>query len=152
MEAGSVSRRVVLDRLAWLDRMLGEIRRLPLDDREAFMADSRNAWTAESCLRRALEAIFDIGRHVLAKGFAQGSTEYKEVASRLAEHQVLSAGEANLLRRLAGYRNRMVHFYHEVSPDELFDLCRHHLDDLATIGDAYRRWLRGHEALLADTL
>ena len=62
MTPGSLSRRVVLDRLAWIDRMILEIQRLPLKDRETFFADSRNLWTAESCLRRALEALFDLAR------------------------------------------------------------------------------------------
>ena len=24
----------------------------------------------------------------------------------------------------------MVHFYHEISPEELFDICAHHLDEI----------------------
>jgi len=31
--------------------MLGEIRELPLGDREALFSDRWNLWTAESCLR-----------------------------------------------------------------------------------------------------
>lgn len=42
MLPGKLSKRVVTDRLAWVDRMLGEIRSLPLQSQSAFMADSRN--------------------------------------------------------------------------------------------------------------
>ena len=66
-----ISQRVVADRLDWIGRMLGEIRSLPLDDKESFFTDNRNIWTADACLRRALEALFDLGRHILAKGFGQ---------------------------------------------------------------------------------
>ena len=31
--------------------------------------------------------------------------------------------EADLLQILAGYRNRLVHFYHEVSVEELYEIC-----------------------------
>ena len=75
-----------------------------------FFADRRNVWTAESCFRRALEALLDLGRHILTKGFSLGVSEYKEIATRLGEQGVLSQGEAELLRTLAGYRNRLVHF------------------------------------------
>lgn len=51
--------------------MVQTIRELPLEDREAFFADNRNIWTADSCLRRGLEALFDLGRHILAKGFGE---------------------------------------------------------------------------------
>lgn len=63
MTPGSISKRIVLDRLTWVDRMLAEIRSLPLSDQQVFFSDGRNVWTAESCLRRALEALFDLGRH-----------------------------------------------------------------------------------------
>ncbi len=50
MMAEKISKRVVVDRLAWIEQMTGEIRALPLNDREAFFADQRNVWAAESCL------------------------------------------------------------------------------------------------------
>ena len=34
---------------------------------EDFLADKRNPASTESFLRRCIEAIFDIGRHILAK-------------------------------------------------------------------------------------
>jgi uncharacterized protein YutE (UPF0331/DUF86 family) len=124
--------------------MVAAIRRLPLEDRQAFFSDSRNAMTAESGLRRALEALFDLGRHILAKGFGSGVTEYKEIATRLHEEQVLSDNDARLLMILAGYRNRLVHFYHEVAPDELYEICKNQLTDIEKIADGYRKWISQH--------
>ncbi len=95
MLPGKISKRVVSDRLAWVDRMLGEIRTLPLNSKPDFMQDSRNFWTAESCLRHALEALFDIGRHIVAKGFTEGVTEYKGIASALKRRKVISDKDMN---------------------------------------------------------
>ncbi len=145
MVPGRIERRVVIDRLAWVDRMLAEIRALPLQDKSEFLADSRNVWAAESCLRRALEALFDLGRHILAKGFGQGVEEYKQIAEELTKAGVLSQEEAQLLRLMAGYRNRLVHFYHDVTPEELFEICTKDLDDVERIADAFRTWVRDHQ-------
>ena len=150
MTPGKISRRVVADRLAWVERMVAEIRTLPLTDRDAFFADRRNLWTAESCLRRAMEALLDLGRHILAKGFGIGVSEYREIAVRLEEQRVLSVDEAALLRTMAGYRNRLVHFYHEVSPEELYEVCAHRLGDLEQVLAAYRRWLQEHPERLSE--
>jgi len=133
MSPSKVSRKVVLDRIAWIDRMLSAIRALPLTSRADFSADARNIWSAESCLRRALEALFDIGRHLLAKGYGVGISEYREIAAKLAECGVLSADESSLMKTLAGYRNRLVHFYHEVSTDELYEICARELGDLEAV-------------------
>ncbi len=152
MTPGAISKRVVSDRLAWVDLMLGEIRALPLGDREGFFSDRRNVWTAESCLRRGLEALFDLGRHLLAKGFGLGVSEYKEIALRLNEQGVLSQEEAELLQVLAGYRNRLVHFYHEVGADELYEICTFRLMDLEHLASAYRKWLKSHPDYLDGQL
>ncbi len=136
-----ISSKVVADRLDWTMRMVKTIRELPLDDREAFFADNRNIWTADSCLRRALEALLDLGRHILAKGFGVATGEYKGIAIALGEHKVLTADDVALLKILAGYRNRLVHFYHEVSTEELYRVCTNNLHDIEKISEAYRQWL-----------
>ncbi|KAA3662549.1 MAG: DUF86 domain-containing protein [Chloroflexi bacterium] len=152
MTPDKILKRVVLDRLDWVDRMISEIQSLPLQDRDAFLADSRNVWTAESCLRRTLEALLDLGRHILAKGFATGVTTYKEIAKELEMHQVMTMETAVLLKIMAGYRNRMVHFYYEITPDELYEICSTQLNDLIQIRQAYTRWLRANASYLDDQL
>jgi len=152
MSPSKVSRRIVLDRSAWVDRMLHEIRSLPLADHASFLADSRNVWAAESCLRRGIEALFDIGRHVLARGFGRGDVEYREIAAGLGATGVLDTEQSALMRRLAGYRNRLVHFYHEVSSEELFDICSRQAGDLARIRGAFNRWMDAHPEMVDESL
>ena len=65
MVPGKANQRVIADRLDWVQRMTGEIRALPLDSLDAFTGDRRNIGAAESCLRRALEALLDLGRSLL---------------------------------------------------------------------------------------
>ena len=152
MTPRSISKRVTLDRLSLIDNLLKEIRSLPLSDREIFFVDRRNIWAAESCLRRTLEALFDLGRHILAKGFGAGVSEYKEIASGLQKEGILSTEEMDLLRVLAGYRNRLVHFYHEVSVEELYEICTSRLGDVEKIRDALQRWLRDHPEKIDSSL
>jgi hypothetical protein len=45
---------------------------------------------------------------------------------------------------ISGYRNRMVHFYHEIGERELYDICRDRLADIEGISDTLGRWLREH--------
>ena len=132
--------------------MVVQIRALPLSDPVAFMADARNVWTAESCLRRALEALFDIGRHILAKGFGTGVSEYRAIADGLKEKGVLGDEQAAIMKILAGYRNRMVHFYHEVSVEELYQLCSEQLADVTATRDALRNWFDAHQEIVDSTL
>jgi uncharacterized protein YutE (UPF0331/DUF86 family) len=152
MSPGKLNKRVIGDRLAWLDKMVAEIRALPLESFEEFSATPKNVWAAESCLRRALESIFDLGRHILAKGFGMGVTEYKQIASELEKAGVLSRHQTRLLATLAGYRNRMVHFYHEVTFEELYDICHGELDDLLMIRNAFLEWIERNPDKIDETL
>lgn len=152
MVPGKISKRIVSDRLAWVDRMLSEIRALPLESKTSFMQDTRNIWAAESCLRRALEALFDMGRHIAAKGFGEAVTEYKEIASTLNRRNIISASDLELMKKLAGYRNRLVHFYHDVSADELFEICASHLGDIEQVVNALRSWLANNPNIMDETL
>ena len=102
-------------------------------------------------LRRALEALLDLGRHVLAKGFTVAPAEYKEVADELTRAGVLSERDSALLRQMAGYRNRLVHFYHEISQEELYALCSLHLPEVEHVCEAVLKWLQGHPDKLDRT-
>ncbi|HDD53586.1 MAG TPA: DUF86 domain-containing protein, partial [Thermosulfidibacter takaii] len=124
MTAGKISKGVVSERISFIREMMRCIQELPLDDMEKFLEDKRNAASAESYLRRALEALLDLGRHILAKGFGYPVAEYKEIARGLLEKKVLNEREAELLTKMAGYRNRMTHFYHEITSEELYNICR----------------------------
>lgn len=152
MTASQANHKVVLDRLDWVDRMVEDIRSLPLSTYDEFINDRRNAAAAESCLRRALEALLDLGRHLLAKVYATSVTEYKKIAEELAARRVLSEPTARQLRVLAGYRNRLVHFYHQIPPDELYQICASQLDDLLLVRHAFADWIKENPDCIDDTL
>ncbi|MGD9347171.1 MAG: DUF86 domain-containing protein, partial [Candidatus Aminicenantes bacterium] len=69
-------------------------------------------------------------------------TEYKEISKSLFERKILHKKDADVLRKMAGYRNRMVHFYHEISPEELQEICAHHLDEIELLLDRLLDWVR----------
>ena len=99
---------------------------------------------AESFLRRTLEAIFDVGRHVLAKsGFLELAGEYKSIARGLSERGFIDKQLGEVLVEMAGYRNRMVHLYNEVTADELHSIIANHLADIREFARQMRASLQG---------
>ncbi|MFO7876678.1 MAG: DUF86 domain-containing protein [Desulfovermiculus sp.] len=152
MSPGRVSQRIVADRISWVQTMLADIQSLPLESFEQFTQERRTMWAAESCMRRALEAMLDLGRHVAAKGLGKGVSEYKEIASHLAQAGILSAETAQLMKQMAGYRNRLVHFYHEVSTEELYTLCANNLEDIRAVIQEITDWLNSHPQIMDSEL
>ena len=124
--------------------MLDGIRSLPLDDVNAFTADPRMVAAGDSYLRRALEALLDLARHVLAKGFSRAPAEYAEVARQLGEVGIVDAQLAERLGIMARYRNRMVHFYDEITDKELYEILARELGDIEAVVSAVITWIAAH--------
>ncbi len=99
---------------------------------------------AQSYVRRALEALLDLGRHVLAKGLGKGVLEYKQVAVALQREGLLDERTGSALVEMAGYRNRLVHFYDEVGAGELYEICTRRLDDVRDVRGQLLAWLRAN--------
>jgi len=59
----------------------------------------------------------------------------------------MSAEDSGLMRQMAGYRIRMVHFYHEVTPEELYDVCSNHLHEIRKLLDQLMKWVREQRGL-----
>lgn len=60
--------------------------------------------------------------------------------------------EGEKLRRMAGYRNRMVHYYQEISNRELYQICSEELGDLEYILSAFLTWIKDHPGSVDQTL
>lgn len=101
---------------------------------EQFSTDPKEFAVAEHHLRRALEAVFDIAGHIISRfSYAPGKRPktMKEIARALGEKGVLDKEFAeNRLVKMAGYRNRLVHFYDEITPPELYRIVTRDLGDL----------------------
>jgi uncharacterized protein YutE (UPF0331/DUF86 family) len=139
MTRGKVDLKIVTDRLEIAAACLRGLRSLPIGSREEFLADPRNPAAAESFLRRALEALLDVARHLLAKAYGEGAVEYRLVAVRAAEHGlIVDRAAAEKFTQLAGYRNRLTHFYAEITPQELLHIVTGELGDIERVAAELR--------------
>ncbi len=140
MTPTQVDLKVVTTRLEIVEASLRHLRALPAGTRVEFLADERNPAAAESHLRRAIEALLDVARHLLAKGFGEGPLEYRQVARRAAERGLVAdPAVAHTFYLLAGYRNRLTHFYSEVTSEELFEIVTQRLGDLTAVAAELRQ-------------
>ncbi|MDP3997805.1 MAG: DUF86 domain-containing protein [bacterium] len=94
-----------------------------------FRKEGNNYAITEHHFRRALEGVLTIGTHLLSRLPAK-TNDYQEVIVSLGKHGVVPEEFAAQNRKLAGYRNRLVHLYWEISDKELHDVIKRHLGDL----------------------
>lgn len=125
-----VNKKVIKEKLFIIEGSLSRLRQFQSSSLEEFQKGDCFA-IAEHHLRRTLEAMLEIGTHILSRipGAKPGS--YKDIARLLGEHDVLPRDFADKeLTQMAKYRNRLIHFYDEIKPNELYSIIRNDLPDL----------------------
>ena len=104
---------------------------------------------AQYHLHRALEGVFHIAAHILSRipGCNQGGT-YKDMARLLGEKGIVDPRFAQTkLQAMAGYRNRLVHFYAEITPKEMYHLINNDLQDIETFLKAVKSVLKNFSVI-----
>ena len=140
----------VRENLSLIGSFLEKLGRLAALSKAEFLADVRNPAAAESFLRRSIEAMFDISRHILSKSYEFKSLEYKDVAQALGAKKIVPPEYADTLVKMAGYRNRMVHYYKEIKPDELHDILQKDLRDIERFLVEIEKFLRNYLRQVRD--
>ena len=76
-----------------------------------------------------IEAMLDIGSHIVAReGYGIPHT-YDNVITLLAGNDVFTTEQAGIYVNMVGFRNRIVHLYDEVEPEIVYELITKSLGD-----------------------
>ena len=129
-----IDRERTLAKLDELDGYLGELRSVvPITFHEYQTVEKRRA--CERLLQVSIEVAVDVCS-LLVAGLRLGLPgEENDLFEKLADRGVISRPMADLLRRMKGMRNILVHEYGRVHDDLIFETVAHRLGDF----DEFRR-------------
>ena len=139
--AANVNQRVVQGQTAQVRRSLRRLRELARLPEEEFLSGPDNYAIAEHHLRRCLEAMLDMGRHLIARCGLGAAQEYADVPRLLAEAGALTSDTANDAAALAKLRNRLVHFYWQVDAEEMHQVLSERLSTVESFCREVLDWL-----------
>lgn len=130
MKEVPINKEVLLERIRIIEKSLYKLSNFKAVSLEDFKS-GENFAIAEHYLRRALEAVFDIGNHIISRIPGERVTSYRDIALILGKYNIVSEEFArNKLVKMAGYRNRLVHFYSEITEEEMYKIIQTGLVDL----------------------
>lgn len=119
----------IVKRINGIQVEIAELKNLSRQSLEEFKSGDGHK-LAEYHMHRSLEGVFHIGSHILSRIPGGQAAEYKEIARKLGEFRILDKAYAEgAMTEMAGYRNRIVHFYAEITPDELYEIINNDLGD-----------------------
>lgn len=122
----------ILNRVNGIQGELAELRKLLALPFPKFR-DGVGFKLAQFHLHRAVEGIFHIASHILSRIPGARASGYKDMAIQLGKCKIVDKKFAEgPLKNIAGYRNRLVHFYADITPEEIQDILQNHLKDIET--------------------
>ena len=135
----------VLELIRFIERCTEELKPFSKMNEKDFLSDKKYPPYVESYLRKSLEAVFDIGRHILAKSYGFKEIEYKTIARELGNRKIISEELSEVLIKMAGYRNRMVHFYREITAVELYQIVLNNIGDFDRFNKEISYFIKRYE-------
>lgn len=137
-----IKRDLIMNKLDMIHTSVTRLAQLAALEESDFVGDPDNFAIAEHHLRRSLEGLFDIGRHIMAKKGLGHPKDYRSIITILGQQGIIPADFAGRIAGMAGYRNRLVHGYAEVSAAEMYQLLRTRLEDFNTFSRHILEYLR----------
>ncbi|OGZ96769.1 MAG: hypothetical protein A3J10_02440 [Candidatus Sungbacteria bacterium RIFCSPLOWO2_02_FULL_54_10] len=147
MTAHTLEKDVVVKRINGIQKECAALVRLGTTPFDVFNDEDGTAFQlAQYHLHRALEGVFHISAHILSRIPGGQATQYREMARKMGEYGIVDKAFAGTkLVDMARYRNRLVHFYAEITPPELYGILQDDLGDFETFLHAVKRVLEHPE-------
>lgn len=108
-----------------------------------FAATTQHYWAVEHGLQLAIQALLDVGNHILAAETAHPVEEYRDIIVALGEEGILPPAFAGRILGMAGFRNVLVHRYRQINLREVYDHLQNDLDDFRHFARYVTEWLIG---------
>ena len=121
------------ERLEEKFRHLGEyqavLRELHGVPAQALVGDLVRMGSVKYYLQVSIETCIDVAQHVIASEGFRAPNDYADTFTVLAERGILEPDFAERLRRMAKFRNRLVHLYGTIDDRQVVDVLDKDLGD-----------------------
>ncbi|RUP31978.1 MAG: DUF86 domain-containing protein [Curvibacter sp.] len=120
---------VLLNKAATVERCVARVRQEYEKDPSTFGADFTRQDAAILNLQRACEACLDMGQHLLRRERLGLPQSARDVFGLLAQAGWIEPAQADVMKRMVGFRNIAVHDYQALQLPITLNIIEHHLDD-----------------------
>jgi uncharacterized protein YutE (UPF0331/DUF86 family) len=121
-----------------LARIEGCLRDLDAVDPDVLATDVVQERFAEHTLQIAIQAAVDVAAHIVADARLGDAATNHALFDLLARNGWLDAAQVQVMHRMVGFRNVLVHGYDDVDLRVVADAVRHRRGDLQAFVDAIR--------------
>jgi uncharacterized protein YutE (UPF0331/DUF86 family) len=132
---------VIRKRLNKLDEYLSILNSLQKYSFSEFIGDPEHYGSAERFLQLAIEAISDLGNHVVADLGLGVVNWHSDIPTILTQHEYIDAELKERWIQIIGFRNVLVHDYLDIDRKIVHEALQHRLDDLERLRNVFAQFL-----------
>ena len=132
---------IIRKRINKLDEYLSVLKKLQGYSFDEFEADPEHYGSTERFLHLAIEAIIDMGNHVIAEMNLGVVNWYSDIPRILAEKGYISYELREKWIRMIGFRNTLVHEYIDIDRKIVFDVLQNGIQDLEELKRIFAKFL-----------
>lgn len=136
-----VRREVIRKRLNKLDDYLGILNGLKRYSFQEFIENPEYYGSTERFLHLAIEAVIDLGNHVIAELELGTVNWYSDIPKILAAKGYISGELEDRWIRMTGFRNTLVHEYIDIDRRIVFDVLHNNLQELEELRRVFAQFL-----------
>lgn len=136
-----VKAEVIRKRLNKLDEYLEILHGLGEYSFDEFVADAEHYGSAERFLHLAIEALIDIGNHIVADLDLGVVNWYSDIPSILAKHKYITKAQKENWIKMIGFRNTLVHDYIDIDRRIVYDVLQNNIKDVEQLQKVFAQFL-----------
>jgi uncharacterized protein YutE (UPF0331/DUF86 family) len=132
---------VIQKRLEKLEEYLAILEKIKKYSREEFLADPERYGSAERFLQLSIEALDDMGNHLVADSELGVIDSAADIPRLLHEHGHVDAALQETWVRMIGFRNILVHDYLDIDRSIVYDALQSRLKDIRALMRIFAQFL-----------
>lgn len=110
-------------------------------NKEEFKNNPMIFGSTERFLHLVIEALLDIGNHIISDQNLGEVEFYKDIPELLYQNDYINGEQKEIFIRITGFRNILVHEYLEIDLDIVYKILKNNLNDLHSILKEYTKLL-----------
>jgi uncharacterized protein YutE (UPF0331/DUF86 family) len=132
----SLNEGLIQKRCQDIEDSLKRLEKIKEVDKDEFLKNRDLQDIASYRLLVAIESALSLCYHVSAKKLKKAPGEYAECFIILADEEIIPRDLSDKLKKMARFRNMLVHMYWKIEYEIVFDILQENLDDLRQFSDA----------------
>ncbi len=125
-----IDRGKVESRIYYIKQNLEKLYKLGGLAQQEFLRDYRNHDAAKYNLQVIIEALIDIGNHIISRKKLPIPDSNADTFRILSQNGIIPVEKLSRYEAMAKFRNMVVHLYQDINEEEIFHIIKNDLSDI----------------------